>query len=134
MSPKNALPRYILLILDGRTWYLGSVSTVHMYLSISSITIDMDHWFDWDSSRLVMDNSIPFILFYFPHQQFMCWCAIEGWAFPTTFLFPVNTMFLPACEVFPVQMYWSYERQLNQKWCIYKWKWCMEKDRKCLII
>ena len=30
----------------------------------------------------------------------MCWCAIKGWAFPTTLLFPVNTMFLPACEVF----------------------------------
>ena len=67
------------LVLDGRTWYLGHVSTTHMYLSMYSITIYMYHWFYCDLSILVMDNIIPIYLFSSSTVYFMMlhW----GWGF-----------------------------------------------------
>ena len=61
---------YIELVLEEQAWYLGHVSTVHIYLSMYSITIDMDHWFDCDSSILVMNNSIPIYFIFLINSLF----------------------------------------------------------------
>ena len=58
------------LVLDRQTWYLGRVSTVHIYCIIYSVPIYMDHWFGCDSSRLVMYNSIPIYFIFLRSLRF----------------------------------------------------------------
>ena len=56
--------------MDRRTLYQGRVSTVHMYLGMYSITIDINRWFDCDSSRLIIDNIIPIYFIFLVRSLF----------------------------------------------------------------
>ena len=115
---------YTELVLDRRKWYLGCVSTVHMYLSMYSITIYMYHWFYCDLSILVMDNIIPIYLFSSSTVYFMMlhW----GWGFH-------NHPDVSSKHSSSTWVWRFYSANALQLWkttarkiILYKWKLCMK--------